>query len=134
MKYDHELLEAVAKACGWEMVPNSAREFGGINVHTGGGSTIVDFNPLTKDAQVFQLMAKMAVNVRHWSFFVPEAHYVTAGMANWEGPKVMANGDPAAAMRLAVCQALVMYGFAKERYDEEARAAASISTKGDGHG
>lgn len=61
---NHELLELAAKACGWTVVPGSHRLFGGCNVHTGGGATRVNWNPLTA-ACAMDLAARLRIDVTH---------------------------------------------------------------------
>lgn len=62
--YRRELMELAAKACGWSVVPRSQRELGGCNVHTGGGNTRVNWNPLTA-ACAIDLAARLRIDVTH---------------------------------------------------------------------
>lgn len=60
---DRELLELAAKACGWTVVPRSHRDCGGCNVHTGGGATLVNWNPLTDDGDALRLAVALHLDV-----------------------------------------------------------------------
>lgn len=58
------LLALAAKACGWTVVPGSNRYDGSCNVHTGGGNTRVNWNPLTA-ACAMELAARLRIDVTH---------------------------------------------------------------------
>ncbi|MBF5007614.1 hypothetical protein [Diaphorobacter caeni] len=119
---DHKLMEMAAKACGWAMVPNSERQCGGINVHVGGGATIVNFNPLKNSAAAFELMVKLRLTVFVWdegdqasaAKSLPNGEDPDPTGKAWHADYVQEDGDLAAATRRAITRAAAAIQEAKE--------------------
>ena len=93
---DRELLEMAAKACGWRVA--TRREFGGINVDVGGGSTIVKWNPLTDDGDALRLAVALG-------FRVSPGLAVTKSHCSFGEGSIAKAADPCAATRRAIVRA-----------------------------
>jgi hypothetical protein len=103
---DQEVLELAAKAAGVELEWFGA--FGTMISYTKDSS--IPWNPHESNHKALALMMKLNLNIRHHSFLVPESHFIRVGIADWDGVKVMVNGNPEAAARKGIVLAAAYLG------------------------
>lgn len=68
------------------------------------------WNPLTDDGDALRMAVKLNLFLVPLSFLRPDAHEIVVGVADWDGAREKANGDPYAATRLAITRAAAEIG------------------------